>query len=102
MSYEPKLQRKAKEKIALFLEETYRTRDAYLFAVEEIRVALIKLAANPRLAIGPPGLFEQRPIHRFYLVAGGVRREVQVCFCYDSDDPAERTILITDFTPVVE
>ena len=68
-------------------------------AVEEIRLALLNLAANPRQGTAPPGLFEIRPIFRFVLRADGVNRHVQVCFCYDCDDPAERTILITDFMP---
>ncbi len=100
MSYEPKLRRSAQEKITAYLEQRYETREAYLRPVEEIRLALLNLAANPRQASAPPGLFERRPIFRFSLHAGGVRRDVQVCFCYDQDDPGERTILITDFMPV--
>jgi hypothetical protein len=100
MSYEPKLRHSAREKITAYLEQRYTTRDAYLRAVDEIRVALLNLAANPRQALAPPGLFELRPIFRFSLHADGVRRDVQVCFCYDQDDPGERTILITDFMPV--
>ena len=100
MSYEPKLQRRAKEKITAYLEERYKTRDTYLQAVDEVRLALLNLAANPRQATAPPGLFEARPIFRFVLKADGVRREVQVCFCYDQDDPKESTLLITDFMPL--
>jgi hypothetical protein len=100
MSYEPKLQRNASAKIAAYLADRYTTREAYLVAVEEIRLALLNLAANPRQGTAPPGLFENRPIFRFSLHADGVRRDVQVCFCYDQDDPGERTILISDFMPV--
>jgi hypothetical protein len=100
MSYEPKLRRSAREKITAYLDQRYPTRDTYLRAVEEIRLALLNLAANPRQALAPPGLFEQRPIFRFTLQADGVHRDVQVCFCYDPDDPGERTILITDFMPI--
>lgn len=100
MSYEPKLPRSTQAKIRAYLDDRYPNREAYLRAVEEIRLALLKLAANPRQAISPPGLFEVRPIHRFSLQADGIRQDVQVCFCYDQNDPGERTILITDFVPV--
>ena len=100
MSYEPKLPRSTQVKIQRYLGERWKTRNSYLAAVDEIRIALIKLAANPRQATFPPGLFESRPIHRFSLHADGVRRDVQVCLCYDKEDPKEGTILITDFMPV--
>jgi hypothetical protein len=100
MSYEPKLQRKAADKAFAYLRDSYRTRPEFLAAVDEFRLALLNLAANPRQAVSPPGLFEQRPIFRFVLRSDGFPREVQVCFCYDPDDVEERTILITDFMPV--
>jgi len=100
MSYEPKLRPNAQQKITAYLEDTYKTREAYLQAVDEIRLAFLNLAANPRQASSPPGPFEQRPIFRFSLHAGSTRRDVQVCFCYDKDDREERIILITDFMPV--
>jgi len=100
MSYEPRLQRNATAKISQFLHETYRTRAAYDVATEEIRLALLRLAASPKLAVSPPGPFETRPIYRFALNADGSNREVEVCFCFDVNDPGERTILITDFREV--
>jgi hypothetical protein len=100
MSYEPKLPRSTQTKITAYLTARFTTRDSYLAAVEEIRLALLKLAANPRQGISPPGLFELRPIHRFSIHADGVRRDVQVCFCYDHGDPKEATIIITDFMAV--
>ncbi|SRR6266581_2488442 len=100
MSYEPKLQRKAADKALAHLRNTYRTRLEFLAAVDEFRLALLNLAANPRQAVSPPGLFETRPIYQFVLHADGVPRTVQVCFCYDSEDSRERTILITDFLAI--
>lgn len=100
MSYEPKLQRRAADKALAYLRDTYRSRPAFLAAVDEFRLALVNLAANPRQAVAPPGLFENRPVHRFTLHADGFPREVQVCFCYDATDSGERVILITDFAPV--
>lgn len=100
MSYEPKLQRKAREKIAAYLQDTFKTRDGFLLATNQVRLALLNLAVNPRQALSLPGLFEERPIFRFVLSAEGIERHVQVCFCYDQDDPEERTILILDFAPV--
>ncbi len=100
MSYEPRLQRNAADKILAYLRETYPRRDDFLWATDEVRVALLNLATNPRQGVAPPGLFEDRPVYRFALRAGGGERVVQVCFCYDSEDPGERTILITDFKPV--
>lgn len=100
MSYEPKLRPNAQRKITAYLEDCYRTREPYLRAVDEVRRALLNLAANPKQALSPPGPFEQRPIFRFSLHADGQRRDVQVCFCFDKDDSGERTILITDFMPV--
>ena len=100
MSFDPKLQRKAADKALSYLRDTYRTRPDFLRAVDEFRLALLNLAANPRQAVGPPGLFETRPVYRFTLQGDGIPREMQVCFCYDAEDPAERTILITDFAPV--
>jgi hypothetical protein len=102
MSFAPKLQRKAAAKVLAYLRDTYRNRSAFLKAVDEFRLAMLNLAANPRQAIAPPGLFETRPIFRFVLRADGLPREMQVCFRYDPDDPAERTIEITDFMPVDE
>jgi len=102
MSYEPKLQRKAADKALAYLRDTYRDRPDFLAAVDEFRLGLLNLAANPRQAVSPPGLFETRPIFRFVLRSGGIPREIQVCFCYDSDDPGERTLLITDFMPMGE
>lgn len=102
MSYDPKLQRKAADRVSAYLRDTYRNRSTFFRALDEFRLAMLNLAANPRQAIGPPGLFEQRPIFRFTINADGIPREMQVCFCYDPDDPAERTILITDFMPVDE
>ncbi len=100
MSYEPKLPRRTQAKITAYLEERFKTREPYLRAVEEIRLALLKLAANPRQATCPPGLFEIRPIHRFTIQADGISRGIQVNFVYDQDDKAERTIIITDFMAV--
>src|SRR5260370_29322147 len=97
MSYEPKLQRKAADKALAYLKHTYRSRPTYFAAVEEFRLALLNLAANPRQAVSPPGLFEKRPVFQFTLHADGVPRTMLVCFCYDSEDSQERTILITDF-----
>lgn len=65
MSYEPKLRPNAQAKITAYLEETYKDRESYLRAVDEIRLALLNLAANPRQASSPPGPFESRPIYRF-------------------------------------
>lgn len=100
MSYDPKLHRDVADKVFAFLRNTYRERGEFLAAVDEFRLALLNLGANPRQAVGPPGPFETRPVFRFILKADGIEREVQICFCYDSDDVAERTILITDFAPV--
>lgn len=102
MSYDPKLQRSAANKVLAYLRDTYRNRHTFLAAVDEFRLGLLNLAANPRQGVGPPGLFETRPIYRFVLRTDGIDRKVQVCFCYDSDDPKERTIFITDFMPVSE
>ena len=100
MSFEPKLQRKAADKILAYVEQTYSTRGEYLLAIEQVRLALIRLAASPKLAVSPIGLFEERPIFRFVLDADGTTREVAVCFCFDHTDPTESVILITDFRPV--
>jgi hypothetical protein len=100
MSYEPKLQRSAADKANAYLKDTYRNRLEFFAAVEEFRLALLKLAASPRLAVAPPGLFETRPVYRFTLKADGEPRDVEVCFCFDHEDPRERTILITDFRRV--
>jgi len=100
MNYDPKLQHKAARKVLAYLRDTYRDRPTFLKAVDEFQLAMLNLAANPKQAIGPPGLFESRPIFRFTLHADDIPREMQVCFCYDAEDPAERTILITDFMPV--
>lgn len=100
MSYDPKLQRDAANKVLAYLRDTYRDRPDFLRAVDEFRLALLNLAANPRQGTAPPGLFERRPIYRFALRSDGIERIVQVCFCYDADDSAERTLLITDFMPL--
>jgi len=100
MSYEPKLPRSTQIKIKEYLDQRYPAREAHLLALEEIRLALLRLAANPRQGTSPPGLFETRPVHRFFLQADGIRRDVQICFCYDPDDPKEATIIITDFMPI--
>ena len=100
MNYEPKLQRRAADKANAYLRNTYRNRLEFFAAVEEFRLALLNLAANPRQAVTPPGLFEARPVYRFRLKADGEPRDVEVCFCFDADDPLERTILITDFRVV--
>jgi hypothetical protein len=100
MSFEPKLQRKAAAKALAYLRDTYRRRPDFLAAVDEFRLALLNLAANPKQAVAPPGLFEKRPVYRFSLHADGLPREMEVCFCYDPEDSTERTILITDFRPV--
>jgi hypothetical protein len=102
MSFAPKLQRKAADKVLAYLRETYRNRIMFFRAVDEFNLAMLNLGANPRQAVAPPGLFETRPIFRFILHADGIPREMQVCFRYDPDDSAERTIEITDFMPVDE
>jgi hypothetical protein len=99
-SYKTKLQRKAADKVQAYLQNTYRNRPTFLAAVDEFRLGLLNLAANPRQAVNPPGLFETRPIFQFTLHADGIPRIVQVCFCYDADDSGEQTILITDFMVV--
>lgn len=99
MSYEPRLQRKAADKIKAYLLDTYHDPAAYQIATEEVRRALLQLAVSPKMAVAPPGMFEDRPVHRFALDADGTRREVLVCFCFDAEDPGEKTILITDFKP---
>jgi hypothetical protein len=97
MSYEPKLRPNARNKITDFFTSTYKTNAAYEVAMSELGTALQNLAANPAQSAKPPGLFETRPIYQFALEADGTRREVQVCWCFDPDDPKEETILVTDF-----
>lgn len=100
MSYEPRLQRNAQKKITEYLEAQYLNREPYLLAVEQVRLALLRLAASPKQAVAPPGPFETRPIFRFTLNPDGTPRDVQVCFCFDHADQGERVILITDFMSV--
>lgn len=100
MNFEPKLQRKAADKALAYFRDTYRSRPDFLRAVDQFRLALLNLAANPRQAVSPIGLFETRPIFQFEINADGDTRTLQVCFCYDSEDAKERTILITDFQHV--
>jgi hypothetical protein len=99
MSLDPKLPRKVANKVLAYLRDTYRNRSTFLKAVDEFQRAMLSLGANPGQGLGPPGLFENRPLYRFTLHADGIPREMQVCFRFNPDEPEER-IEITDFMPV--
>jgi len=75
-----------KDQVSRFLRERYGTPYARKAAADSVHAAFQKLAANPRLASGPPGPFETRPIYRFEIDVDGVVSEAQLVFFYAEDE----------------